>query len=328
MRSQPAVLVIDDDRNFCRILDVKLRRSGFDVHITHDSATAYAALMEQEYDIVLLDLRLPDADGLAILPRLKAVAAATPVLVITAYEEEQLRVRARQAGAVDVLYKPFDLDLLVQSVRRYLECSARPCAVSRGQYVHVTRERGEPAEWNARVVAVGADVFELAIEPGPEVRAPIEAGSFLRVDLTGADGLYAFRTRVRRADSEGRIVLAKPDLIRRVQRRKHARAALQGDVEIRTRDGGTIRAKGRDVSVGGIGVLLDRPIAVGEVIDASWQLTSAASKVLPAQATAAVVRCDPVWDAEGYAVCRAGLQFTELPATLRRRISAYISRHG
>jgi c-di-GMP-binding flagellar brake protein YcgR len=160
------------------------------------------------------------------------------------------------------------------------------------------------------------------------VRAPIEAGSFLRVDLTGADGLYAFRTRVRRADSEGRIVLAKPDLIRRVQRRKHARAALHGDVEIRTRDGGTIRAKGRDVSVGGIGVLLDRPIAVGEVIDASWQLTSAASKVLPAQATAAVVRCDPVWDAEGYAVCRAGLQFTELPATLRRRISAYISRHG
>ncbi len=327
MRSQPAVLVIDDDRNFCRILEVKLRRSAFAVTLVHDAASANSALLAQEYGIVLLDLRLPDADGLAMLPRLKAAAGAAPILVITAYEEDQLRARALESGAVDVLFKPFDLDLLVQTVRRQIEAANQVSAVLEGQLVQLDRE-GEPGRWRARVRASDADTFWVVVEPGSGFGVPLATGDALRVTLTGADGLYAFRARVRRAEPGGEIQLAKPGLIRRLQRRRHPRAPLHGVVEMRMAGGQTVSAMARDVSLGGMGLVTDKAVAVGDAIEASWQLATAANKSVPIDAAAAVVRCDSVWEGDGEALCRVGLEFTELPAPTRRRIASYVSRQS
>lgn len=323
MVSQPAVLVIDDDRNFCRILEVKLRRSAFDVTLVHDAASAFDALMEREYDLVLLDLRLPDADGLAVLPRLKAASGAAPILVITAYEEDQLRSRARSAGAVDVLFKPFDLDLLVQTVRRTIECSSRLSAVASGQVIHLSRVGAEPGQWVARVTACGEDAFSVLVEQ-PSGLDP-QPGMALQVALTGADGIYAFRSRVRRIAADGSFELTKPGVIRRVQRRKHRRAPLYGEVELRTPAGETVRAMARDVSVGGLGLVVERAVTVGEVIEASWQLPSAAARATLVGVAAAVVRCEALWAEGDAAVCRVGLEFRDTAPRTRRRIAAYIA---
>ena len=89
-----AVLVVDDERNFRRVVEAKLRKSSFDVILASDAASALDSVLRQPFELVLLDLHLPDADGIALLRLLRAAMPATPVIVMTAYEEEGLRERA------------------------------------------------------------------------------------------------------------------------------------------------------------------------------------------------------------------------------------------
>ena len=117
MGNTPAILVIDDEPNFCRIIEAKLRRSGFQVTIAPDAASGENKLSSSRYSALLLDLRLPDANGVDLLPRLRQLAPNTPIILMTAYEEERLRDRALANGAVEVLYKPFDLDHLVELIQ-------------------------------------------------------------------------------------------------------------------------------------------------------------------------------------------------------------------
>src|SRR2546423_13067216 len=112
MRSHEAILGVDDEPNFCRILEAKLRRSSFSVSVATTLAAGLRCLLEQCFALILLDVRLPDADGIEALPQLEAIARQTPVVVMTAYEEEGLRRLAIDAGAAEVIYKPFDLDHL------------------------------------------------------------------------------------------------------------------------------------------------------------------------------------------------------------------------
>src|SRR5689334_12404100 len=115
-----SVLVLDDEPNFCRILEAKLTKASFDVVTASDGPTAFRHLLARRFDLILLDLRLADANGLDLLPRIRAIAPATPVLVMTAYEVEGLRDRVLRMGAVDVLYKPFDLNVLAATVQRVI----------------------------------------------------------------------------------------------------------------------------------------------------------------------------------------------------------------
>jgi CheY-like chemotaxis protein len=118
MAAQRVVLIIEDDRNFSRILEAKLLKNSYSVLLSSDAVSGLTYLLERRVDVVLIDGRLPDADGLAALPLLRAAAPRTPFLFMTAYEEEYPRGRALSAGAREVLYKPFDLDSLTSAVAR------------------------------------------------------------------------------------------------------------------------------------------------------------------------------------------------------------------
>jgi DNA-binding response OmpR family regulator len=120
MGDPPLVLIVDEDYNFTRILEAKLRLSGFEVTIAEDLASASAALRSRHFSLVLLDVRLPDGSGLDSLKDLRELSPKTSFVIITAYEEELLRERALASGARDVLYKPFDLELLIYTIHRFL----------------------------------------------------------------------------------------------------------------------------------------------------------------------------------------------------------------
>src|SRR2546423_15481758 len=104
MRSHEAILGVDDEPNFCRILEAKLRRSSFSVSVATTFAAGLRCLVEQCFALILLDVRLPDADGIAALPQIAMIARETPVIVMTAYEEESLPRKAGGARAADVSY--------------------------------------------------------------------------------------------------------------------------------------------------------------------------------------------------------------------------------
>jgi DNA-binding response OmpR family regulator len=115
------VLVVDDDATVAEVLTTYLQRAGYTVDHASDAATALAAEAAQRPDLVLLDLTLPDLDGLEVYRRLRARRDDLPVIILTARGEEGDRVLGLQIGADDYVTKPFsprELVLRVQSVLR------------------------------------------------------------------------------------------------------------------------------------------------------------------------------------------------------------------
>lgn len=118
------ILLVEDDAMIGKaVLDV-LRSDHYAVDWVRDGAAADAALVAERYDLVLLDLGLPKADGLAVLRALRARRDAVPVLVATARDAVGDRVAGLDAGADDYIVKPYDTDELLARVRALLRRSA------------------------------------------------------------------------------------------------------------------------------------------------------------------------------------------------------------
>ncbi|WP_141590832.1 MULTISPECIES: sigma-54 dependent transcriptional regulator [unclassified Myxococcus] len=112
------LLLVDDDRTFASLAASVLRHEGFRVTLAHSLHDARGAMSREAPDLVVLDRRLPDGDGIDILPELRAQLPDTPVLMVTAHGDIASAVEAIQAGARDYLSKPVELDDLVLRARR------------------------------------------------------------------------------------------------------------------------------------------------------------------------------------------------------------------
>ncbi|MCS6785842.1 MAG: response regulator [Thiobacillaceae bacterium] len=107
------VLLVEDDPMIGAALTQGLRPAGFSVDWVRDGSAAEAALDAQGHVLVLLDLGLPRLDGLSLLRRLRGRGLTLPVLIITARDAVDDRVRGLNLGADDYLVKPFDLNELI-----------------------------------------------------------------------------------------------------------------------------------------------------------------------------------------------------------------------
>lgn len=116
----PTLLIIDDEATLNRLMSAHLRDSGYDVVSAESWAVGEELLTKIEPDLTLLDLRLPDAEGLSILP---AIAEICPVIVLTAFGSIDLAVQAIKRGAVDFLTKPVSPDALEIATKRALSTS-------------------------------------------------------------------------------------------------------------------------------------------------------------------------------------------------------------
>jgi DNA-binding response OmpR family regulator len=104
------VLVVEDDLSLSSFLGMELEADHFVVDLIHDGAEALEALQaKRRYDLLILDLNLPNLDGLSLLKKLRPALSRLPVLVLTARARVEDRVLALQAGADDCLTKPFSL---------------------------------------------------------------------------------------------------------------------------------------------------------------------------------------------------------------------------
>ena len=124
MSNGPAVLVVEDDRNLNRTLSMDLKADGYH---TIDAGTGQRAIEEvrtRNPDIVLLDLGLPDADGLTLVPVIRANSAA-PIIVVSGRGDDTDKVKALDAGADDYLTKPFSVPELRARMRATLRNHAR-----------------------------------------------------------------------------------------------------------------------------------------------------------------------------------------------------------
>ena len=121
--SPPArVLVVDDEALIRWSLNERLSSAGYEVEEAGDGVSALDYFREgaPRIDLVVLDLKLPDADGVDLLKNIKRLCPTCRVIMMTAFGTPEKLVDARNSGAYDVVAKPFNLDKMLQIVERAL----------------------------------------------------------------------------------------------------------------------------------------------------------------------------------------------------------------
>jgi len=114
------ILIVDDDRNICKVLKGLLQSVGFDVLTAYDVDTAMLIIDEQDLNLIITDLRMPGKSGMALLTLSKEKKPAVPVIMITAYGNIEAAVIAIKQGAYDFITKPFDEHELLNVVKKAL----------------------------------------------------------------------------------------------------------------------------------------------------------------------------------------------------------------
>jgi two-component system NtrC family response regulator len=119
--SQKIILVVDDDKNLCRIIEHNLAREGYKVLVTYNAKSALDILKKNSVHLVLSDIQMPKIGGLELLARIKKLFPDILVIMITAYGSIETAVEAMKKGAYDYLTKPVDRAQLSVVAKKALE---------------------------------------------------------------------------------------------------------------------------------------------------------------------------------------------------------------
>jgi two-component system, OmpR family, response regulator MprA len=115
-----AILVIDDDEKITSMLRRGLAFEGYDVYTAQNGAEGLSMMMSADPDLIILDVMMPKVDGFEVCRRLREGGSTVPVLMLTAKDEVENRVKGLDLGADDYLVKPFALEELLARVRALL----------------------------------------------------------------------------------------------------------------------------------------------------------------------------------------------------------------
>jgi len=119
--STASILVVDDDVDTCRNLSDILTDLGYEVTPAFDGTTALELVKQRGFDVALLDLKMPDIDGLTLYRRIKEIRAGTVAIIVTAYAGSVTAEEVTAAGALQILPKPVDVAKLLPLVAQTLD---------------------------------------------------------------------------------------------------------------------------------------------------------------------------------------------------------------
>ena len=114
------ILLIEDDMSINKILAYELRKKGYLVDSLYDGKEAVSKILENDYDLVLIDWMLPYKDGVSIIKEVRQNDYVKPLILLTARSEQEDIIKGLEAGADDYLTKPFHIDELLARVRSTL----------------------------------------------------------------------------------------------------------------------------------------------------------------------------------------------------------------
>ncbi|MEJ5357096.1 MAG: response regulator [Desulfobacterales bacterium] len=112
------ILIVDDDEAFCRLLAERMRHRDMEVETAVSAAEALQLLERKAFDAVLLDLMMPEMDGIEALKRMLEKRPETQVILLTGYPSVSRGVEALKLGALDFILKPVDLNELTEKIRQ------------------------------------------------------------------------------------------------------------------------------------------------------------------------------------------------------------------
>ena len=127
-----SILIVEDEQNIVDILSFNLSREGYDTLEAYDGPTGLQLALEQDPDLILLDLMLPGMDGFEVCRQVRESGSSTPIIMLTAREEETDKVLGLELGADDYITKPFSMRELMArvkaNIRRSTMVPAEPAA--------------------------------------------------------------------------------------------------------------------------------------------------------------------------------------------------------
>jgi len=158
------ILVVDDDREIVRLTRAYLEQSGYQVLVAYDGETALHVLRRENPDLVILDLMLPDRNGLDVTRTVRrdASLAAMPIIMLTARVDDQDKIVGLELGADDYVTKPFNPSELMARIRAVLR-----------------RAQGEttpPKVIRAGELVIDADSYRVEVQDQPVHLTPTEFG--------------------------------------------------------------------------------------------------------------------------------------------------------
>lgn len=137
----PHILVMEDDANVARGLEMVLTEEGYAVNLAGTGALALEAFKQKRYDLLVADLRLPDIDGIEVIKKVKAEKPETEVIVITGYGTASIAVEAMKLGAHDFLPKPFTEEQIKASIGDALKVDVAETAEAFTRETDVAEEK-------------------------------------------------------------------------------------------------------------------------------------------------------------------------------------------
>jgi len=187
-----AILVVDDDAKVRDSIRGVLVDEGFRVRTAKDGQDALAAIRRERPGLVLLDVWMPEMDGIEVLRRIKEVASEVPVVVVSGHGNVEMAVKATKLGAVDFIEKPFSIEGLLSSVRRALHS---PDEGGQGEAVPAEAEplmveAGAPKRRQrtvAKSVVGGGHGLHSGVRTGL-ILHPLPPGSGIRFGKVGSEG--------------------------------------------------------------------------------------------------------------------------------------------
>jgi two-component system, NtrC family, response regulator AtoC len=115
------ILIIDDDKSICESLSLYLSEEGFTVGVAYTAQEGLRRNQTEDWDVIILDILLSDADGLDVLKNIKERNSDTSVIMITAFHDMPTTVRAMKLGAVEYIHKPLEIDEIEAAIERVLK---------------------------------------------------------------------------------------------------------------------------------------------------------------------------------------------------------------
>lgn len=122
------ILVVDDESSIVTLLQFNIEKAGFDVVTAEDGRTGYELALSEKPDLIVLDLMLPEMDGIEVCKQLRQDKVETPILMLTAKDDELDKIIGLELGADDYLTKPFSPREVVARIKAILRRSAGKAA--------------------------------------------------------------------------------------------------------------------------------------------------------------------------------------------------------
>jgi two-component system response regulator HydG len=121
MKNKPTILVVDDNQDLLETFAMILKRRGYYVQTANDGVSAISKFKEQNFDVTLMDIVMPKMNGVDAFKKIKEIQPEAPIILMTAYSDEDLIQNAKNEGAYRIIHKPIHIDQLIDLINETAE---------------------------------------------------------------------------------------------------------------------------------------------------------------------------------------------------------------